>query len=383
MGSFDTKLILVVVVIFFAHFANASHGQEIVVSPSCDSQSSSCVTLSHLNFPHSSNLSIVLLPGTHRLGSQTFANGANFSIIGTPGETTVYCTIQSYNLKLNGISNSIIIKGITFHGCCFQISGSNTTTILQSVFVNGTTRVLRISASSNVNIDQSSFENNNYAGHHSGVLEIYSVKNFAITTTYFADNFISSSYGAVVSIHSTSSGYISCCKFDNNVANSYKSGIIKTSSTNPLFITNSSFTANQALHYRGGVIINTYGKVAVLSSVFSFNSASSSSGVVRVEGGVCSIVASNFASNRNRAIYGVYSSCKITVDCTRFFNHSAPNYIDSNPLALSVHNLSSCAETFAVGEMGVCQENDCEGIGLYNYYTNSLLYRLYLSLQAS
>lgn len=94
------------------------------------------------------------------------------------------------------------------------------------------------------------------------------------------------------------------------------------------------------------------GKLAVLNSVFTSNSASA---VVRLEAGVCSIVASNFTSN-SRAIYGKYSS-QITVDCTTFFNSSISNYIDSNTLLL----VSLCAETFAVGEMGLCQENDCKG----------------------
>ena len=73
------KLSLFVVTIFCARLTSASHAREIIVSPNCDSQFSSCATLAKLpTIQLSIDLSIVLLPGAHSLSTYTFDDRANF-----------------------------------------------------------------------------------------------------------------------------------------------------------------------------------------------------------------------------------------------------------------------------------------------------------------
>lgn len=366
MEFYITKLLLIVVLTCFIKFVTASHDHDniITVSPSCDLLSSQCVTLSEFVFPQSSSLStklsLTLLPGHHVFHTHVLDNGASFSVTGTPGATFVTCSDQhSQHLNLQNI-HKIAIKGVSFQGCNFRISGSNNTIISQSVFAYGTNGALKFLDCHNVSIDRSFFDKNSImrSPRNNGVITISQSRNVTITRTNFTESASSSRYGAVLYITSDSYVSISCCKFDNNSIADYYGAIVRASSSSTLYITNSSFTENRGSYY-GGIIFSISGAVIVVSSVFTSNTASG--GVVRIDDGACAILASEFYNNQGSSIYIRYRG-RVTVDCTRFLNNSARIDVEGNPF-FSVYHSTSCSERFAVGDRGICQENfsDCEG----------------------
>lgn len=350
-------LLLVFATIFFARSVTASHVQEIV-SPTCNSSTPSCVTLTEFLYLHSSSLNIVLLPGVHTLGSHTAENGAHFLMTGTPGKTIVNCTRYRYNLYLNRISTSITINGITFQGCSFYIRNSGNTYISRSVFSNNSLYgSLRFADSYNISVDQSSFRNNHPSYSSDSVLQITRSENVAITHTNFTTNgdsrFRCCSSRAVLSLNSISSGYTSCCNFHNNTVNSYSGGVLRISSSleSQFFVTNSSFTENSALS--SSSIIRSTSSVTIVRSTF-FSNTAGSYGIVQISGGVGTIIASNFVNNVGSLTSRLYAS-QMFFDCTGFLHNSAP----VQTALLSIHNSVACATRYKVD---TCQSNSsCKG----------------------
>lgn len=353
----ETKLCLVIVISLAV-----GHARLITVSPNCPT-SSSCVTLPNLVLPSSGNVSIVLLSGVHSFESSlTIQNRASVSITGTPGETIVNCATQrSENLRLSRISN-ILIRGITFEGCNFDVVRCNNTNIRRSSFVNGTNGALEFSNCFNISIDRSSFTSNRDSS-FGGVIEISSSKKFAITRSNFTNNYVSS-FSAVIDVTSASSGFISCCNFHNNSAGAF-GGVVKTESDSVIFVTNSSFTENQVDAF-GGVVIGDSGaeSVTVISCVFAFNRADSFGGALKMEDGIANVLASDFSSNRAGGFGGaivVDRSGQVDVDCTHFFNNSRTHFYTGRNSILSVQNTSTCVARYALGAAGICQDHiDCE-----------------------
>lgn len=127
MKTSHVKHLLAIALVYFLApaFVAANHTQEITISPACNSQFS-CMTLWDSFIPHSSNLSLILLPGVHRLARHLIENSANFSLVGTPGRTIINCTTNSDNLNLHRISE-ILIMGIIFQNCNLGTKGNNLT----------------------------------------------------------------------------------------------------------------------------------------------------------------------------------------------------------------------------------------------------------------
>ena len=236
-------------------------------------------------------------------------------ILGTPEETIVTCTLRDQkNLLLRRLSN-VNIKGITFVGCSFEIRESNNTKISQSVFVNGTDRILEVHDCFNVSIDQSSVQNNTggplldversvnvsidqsfFQNNNGGrLLRVLSCSNVSIDRSFIQNN----NGGQLLQVYNCFNVSIDQSSVQNNIGSSI---ILEMTRNRNATITRSNFTNNAILSVHRIAIVNFYISSGFVSCSLFQNNSSPSDGfnhIVKLElNSVIFVTSSSFINNR-------------------------------------------------------------------------------------
>ena len=162
------------------------------------------------------------------------------SFVGMPGETTVVCNSAFYNnILFQQQVGSINIANITFSDCKLQLRAERVS-IVRSNFVDAKNRIVDISRSSSVVIEQVTFDNS-----ESSRLSITHSRDVQISHSIFTNLH---GDGIVIQLHNIT-GSVSGCSFRNN---SMSGGIIQGSGQNSVHVTKSTFAENRAP--RGGIL---------------------------------------------------------------------------------------------------------------------------------
>ena len=380
-----SKFFVIMVIVLLMQEAIAQENDDVIVSPSCSSQS--CRTLSQTPSLTSSHLSLILLPGNHTISSTlSFRNEATFFLEGVSRETTfVICTdinVQyrysvNVNIEIRG-SVRVSISNITFQGCNLSISRSNNIDVSNTRFLNAYNRVLGVYNSFNIKIDRSHFDYNHIVSDHYSILALIS-KNFAITQSKFTNNVVSTSYSSVFNT-GWSVGVISCCNFTNNSVMDTSGQILRLWGGS--LVTNSTFLSNNLMEFGEVIAFSGSSPATVISCVFRFNILGSFGSVIFIHGTVLAshnaihgtVLASEFSHN---VIHGTVSASESShngghlidswqsntvIGCSQFHNNSNTDNRDFNSHVQLLSNNSIGCSRYAIGEDGVCTGSNCEGM---------------------
>ena len=250
-----------------------------------------CLTLQQYvaNPSLSSNITLELHSGNHRLDSQLSAADINSFTMRANATATVNCSqyLQSASYYWFSLERAqqLHVSGITFIGCRVYLNRVTNATFVRNSFVNrtrccATGGVLYIQSCTSVTITQCNISNNRvyYGAIYGSRINSFTVEESNLNNNYYPYSSSSSHGGAIYYYY----GNISILK--------------------------SNFSGNRATRsgYGGAVYVSDAQKVTINNTHFNSNTAGYQGGAVYVSGGQVNITNSNFSNNI--AVYSVSGS---------------------------------------------------------------------------
>ena len=242
-----------------------------------------CLTLQQYvaNPSLSSNITLELYPGNHRLDAQLSVANINSFTMRANATVTVTCADQPEYLdwmRFNQMS-SLHVSGITFIGCKMSLSGVTNAKIVRNSFVNktvccNTISTLNIQSSSSVLIKQCTFSNNRLYG---GALKTHGVNNLVIDESTFVNNYsprTSFGKGAIHIRYGINTTILNSNFSDNHAVGNDNGGAVYVDGGD-ITIINTTFVNNTALGGGGGALYSArrYTNIYLTNNTFSYNTA--------------------------------------------------------------------------------------------------------------
>ena len=243
-----------------------------------------CLTLQQYvaNPSLSSNITLELHSGNHRLDSQLSAADINSFTMRANATVTVNCNQQlqsaSYNWFRFDRVQQLHVSGITFIGCRVYLNRVTNVILMRDSFVNRTVAsccprggTLYIQSSTSVTIKQCNISKNRG---YRGAIYSHGINNFIIDQSRLDNNYSP--------VFSSSGGAIYFNSYYGNIS-----------------IFKSNFSGNRATGsgYGGAVYVSGAQRVTINTTHFNSNTAGSQGGAVYVSGRQVNITNSNFSNN--------------------------------------------------------------------------------------
>ena len=242
-----------------------------------------CLTLQQYvaNPSLSSNITLELHSGNHRLDSQLSVANINSFTMRANATVTVTCADQPEYLdwmRFNQMS-SLHVSGITFIGCKMSLSGVTNAKVVRNSFVNktvccNTISTLNLQSSSSVLIKQCTFSNNRLYG---GALKTHGVNNLVIDESTFVNNYsprTSFGKGAIHIRYGINTTILNSNFTDNHAVGNDNGGALYVDGGD-ITIINTTFVNNTALGGGGGALYSArrYTNIYLTNNTFSYNTA--------------------------------------------------------------------------------------------------------------